>query len=169
MLIFGTYLSDLRIIELPEVLVRWRLVGRSDSTNMVYGDNNKTQLQNYLMDEKCAWWVLTSFRQHLIDLWSLDQPRPDWERALHTRIAEIGLAHRLWRIERPEYEMLFDAIRGGTRPWPVIKLFLKFRYIGTYLALIEEMAMAEASIGYRFRFPRSKAPSALWVASTTAA
>ena len=146
-LIFRTYLSGLRIVELPETLVKWRQVGRSRSTRTVYKDADKTRLQNYLMDEKCAWWVLTSFRQHLVDLWSLDEPRPDLERALLARIAEIGLAHELWRVERPAYRMLLEAVRGGARLLPSLKLFLKFRHIRLYLTSIEKWRWLKRRLG----------------------
>jgi hypothetical protein len=136
-LIFRAHLLCKRIVHLPKPLVQWRTSGRSSRSNRAYADADKEQLQAYLPDQTCNRWLYTSYRQNLVDLWTAGRGDPALERALLTRAAETRFAHDLWAAPRARWAMLAAALRAGARPGTALKLFVKFRYLGLYLGLIE--------------------------------
>jgi len=144
-LIFRSHLLGKHIAYLPKPLVRWRTSGRSSAPKQSYEDLRKEQLQAYLADRTCNRWLYTSYRQNLIDLWSSKRHDPGLERGLIARAAETKLAHDLWAAPRASWSMLREAVRAGARPSRSLKLFLKFRYLGAYLKLIEPWRRLRAS------------------------
>lgn len=136
-LIFRALVSGRRLRHVTEPMVSWRRVGRSSSTNRLYPDARLTRLQRYMPDQTCTRWLLTSFRQNLIDYWSLGAPDRSMEAALHARCAELAMAHALWMESAPRWSALWTALRSGARGGTALKVFLKFKYLGAYLAVIE--------------------------------
>jgi glycosyltransferase involved in cell wall biosynthesis len=136
-LIFRAHLLGKRIVHLPKPLVQWRTSGRSSNSQRRYANRNKVRLQYWLANRDANRWLYTSYRQNLLDLWSLGADDPALERGLLTRIAEAKLAHDLWAADEAEWSRLLAAWRAGARLPKSLKLFLKFRYVDAYMALLK--------------------------------